>query len=133
MTPVFLDTVGLIAVWDRTDQWHDAAAKVYAELLHEGRPLISTSLVFFECGNASARRPYRSRVNVLRQALAEMNLLIDPTSDDIDAAWLAFDRGDGGGAGIVDQVSFAIMQRLGLMDAFTNDRHFQAAGFATLF
>ncbi len=25
MNPVFLDTVGLIAVWDKADQWHDDA------------------------------------------------------------------------------------------------------------
>jgi len=25
MTPVFLDSVGLIALWDKDDQWHDAA------------------------------------------------------------------------------------------------------------
>lgn len=30
-------------------------------------------------------------------------------------------------------VSFAVMRRLGITEAFTNDRHFQAAGFATLF
>ena len=38
-----------------------------------------------------------------------------------------------GQAGIVDQVSFVVMRRLGLDEAFTNDRHFQAAGFATWF
>jgi hypothetical protein len=25
MTPVFLDTVGLIAIWNAADQWHDVA------------------------------------------------------------------------------------------------------------
>ncbi len=38
-----------------------------------------------------------------------------------------------GQAGIVDQVSFVVMRRLGITEAFTNDRHFQAAGFHTLF
>ena len=36
-------------------------------------------------------------------------------------------------AGIVDQVSFVVMRRLGLTRAFTNDWHFRAAGFETLF
>ena len=36
-------------------------------------------------------------------------------------------------AGIVDHISFAVMRRLGIADAFTNDRHFKAAGFNTLF
>lgn len=33
----------------------------------------------------------------------------------------------------VDNVSFVVMRRLGITDAFTNDRHFKAAGFNTLF
>ena len=40
---------------------------------------------------------------------------------------------DATSAGIVDQVSFAVMRRLGITDAFTNDRHFKAAGFRALF
>ncbi len=36
-------------------------------------------------------------------------------------------------AGIVDQVSFIVMRRWGITEAFTNDRHFQAAGFRALF
>ena len=35
--------------------------------------------------------------------------------------------------GFVDLISFHVMRRLGLAEAFTNDRHFQAAGFVTLF
>jgi uncharacterized protein len=35
--------------------------------------------------------------------------------------------------GIVDHVSFTIMRRLGISKAFTNDGHFRAAGFETLF
>jgi predicted nucleic acid-binding protein len=41
--------------------------------------------------------------------------------------------GSAGEAGIVDHLSFAIMRRLGITDAFTNDRHFAAAGFNILF
>jgi predicted nucleic acid-binding protein len=33
----------------------------------------------------------------------------------------------------VDHVSFAIMRRMGIPKAFTNDGHFRAAGFETLF
>jgi hypothetical protein len=36
-------------------------------------------------------------------------------------------------AGLVDHVSFTIMRRLGISKAFTNDGHFRAAGFETLF
>jgi predicted nucleic acid-binding protein len=48
MNDVFLDTVGMIAVWDDTDQWHAHAKNAY-DLLFKGRKLITTSLVLYEC------------------------------------------------------------------------------------
>ena len=133
MKEVCLDTVGLIAVWDAADQWHAAADAAYQDLLRQGRPLVTTPLVLLECGNAAARRPYRLRVNVLRQTLAQAGLLIEPAAPEMEDAWAAYDRGEAGLAGIVDQASFIVMRRLGITDAFTNDRHFQAAGFTLLF
>jgi predicted nucleic acid-binding protein len=133
MTGVFLDTVGLLAVWDTSDQWHVPAAEAYRNLLHRGCPLLATNAVLLECGNAAARRPYRQRVKALREALLEEHLLVEPTVEEVAAAWEAFDRREAGQAGIVDHLSFAVMRRLGLTEAFTNDRHFQAAGFLTLF
>jgi predicted nucleic acid-binding protein len=133
MTDVFLDTVGLIAVWDAADQWHAAAEGTYRQLVSQGRRLVTTGLVLLECGNAAARRPYRRKVNELRQALEDEGLLVEPTSEEVIRAWAAYDRGEAGQAGIIDHVSFVVMRRLGITESFTNDRHFQAAGFTTLF
>jgi predicted nucleic acid-binding protein len=133
MTGVFLDTVGLLAVWDTSDQWHAPASGAYQNLLRRGCPLLTTNSVLLECGNVAARRPYRQRVKALREALLDDQLLVEPTSEEVVAAWDAFDRGEAGQAGIVDHLSFVVMRRLGLTESFTNDRHFQAAGFITLF
>lgn len=133
MTPVFLDTVGLLAVWDRNDQWHEAADRVFANLLNSNRELVTTPLIFIECGNAAARAPFRSRVDALRRSFLDDGRLIEPTGDELDAAWSAYSRGLAGQAGIVDHVSFVVMRRLGLTQAFTSDAHFRAAGFETLF
>jgi predicted nucleic acid-binding protein len=133
VTAVFVDTVGLIAVWNASDQWHQAADAACRALQARGAPLVTTDLVLYECGNAAARRPYRPRVNVLRQSLIAEGAVIVPTDLEIEWAWTAYDRGEAGQAGIIDQVSFVVMRRPGLTEAFTNDRHFQAAGFTTLF
>ena len=131
MNAVFLDTVGLIAVWDTSDQWHEPAAAAFDKLLSASVSLFTTNYVLLEAGNAAARRPYRLRVNALRRFLLDANLLVDPTASELEAAWSAFDRGLAGEAGIVDQIWFVVMRRLGLERAFTNDQHFRAAGFAT--
>ncbi len=133
MTPVFLDTVGLIAVWDVADQWHEAAEPVFDSIVRAGRPVVTTHAILFECGNAAARRPYRSSVDRMRRLLAENGCLFEPSPEELETAWAAYLRGEAGDAGIVDHVTFVIMRRLGLTEAFTNDRHFKAAGFAILF
>lgn len=133
MTPVFLDTVGLLALWDSSDQWHAPATVAFRLLVSQGRSLTTTSHVLFECGNAAARRTYRGDVVELRGTLLQEGLLIEPTKDDVDRAWEAYRRRDPGAAGIVDEISFVVMERLGITDAFTNDRHFRLAGFHTLF
>ena len=128
-----LDTVGLIAVWDQSDQWHGLASRVYGQLIDQGAILWTTPYILAECGNAAARRPYRGAVGRLLDSLEATGDLIVPTDDDWSAAWAAYRRGDAGGAGIVDQISFAVMRRLGLTRAFTNDKHFRAAGLEPLF
>lgn len=68
MTPVFLDTIGLLAVWDASDQWNAAADAAFRDIMQRGRSVVTTPFIL--CGIA---------------------------------------------------------------EAFTNDRHFHAAGFTTLF
>ncbi len=133
MNDVFLDTVGMIVVWNKAYQWHTEAEAAYQDLHQNARRLLTTPLVLWECGNAAARRPFRSQVNRLRQFLIQEGLLIEPTPQEIDAAWAAYDRGEVAQAGIVDHVSFVVMRGLGITEGFTNDWHFQAAGFVVLF
>jgi predicted nucleic acid-binding protein len=130
---VFLDTVGLIGIWNNSDQWHSAAQRAYDDLRATRAVLVTTRYVLLECGNAAARTSIRNDVTDLRIRLTQANKLISPTEEDWNQAWAAFDSDDAGDAGIVDHVSFAVMRRLGIRQAFTNDRHFKAAGFETMF
>lgn len=59
--------------------------------------------------------------------------LIFPAVDDWRTAWEEYRRGTAAQAGLVDHLSFTVMRRLDIRDAFTNDRHFAAAGFRVLF
>lgn len=133
MNCVFFDTVGLLALWDADDQWHPAVASALAELRRAKTLATTTSFVLLECANAAARRPYRLAVERLRTRMESGGRLVFPTDEDWRQAWSAYRQGAPGQPGVVDQVSFAVMRRLGIRQAFTNDRHFQEAGFETLF
>jgi predicted nucleic acid-binding protein len=133
MRTVFLDTVGLIATWDEDDQWHPLAEPVFRALVQQRLRLATTPLVLYECGNAAARKTYRSDVEAFRRELAAFGDLIEPTAEELERAWADYARGLADSAGIVDHISFTVMRRLSLSEAFTNDRHFRAAGFHVLF
>ena len=130
---VFLDTVGLLALWNRRDQWHTKAKSAFSEIVASHRRLITTSHVLMECGNASARHPYRNLVVALRKEMLASGDLFDPTQEEVDEAWRIYGEAGSGQAGIVDQISFSVMRREGITLVFSNDSHFRDAGFETLF
>jgi predicted nucleic acid-binding protein len=133
MTPIFLDTVGLLAVWDTDDQWHNTADDAYRQIVSSRQSVVTTTFILLECGNAAARRTYRDDLCILRRTLELRNEVIVPTADDWANAWDTYQQKQIGKAGIVDYVSFAVMRRLDIQRVFTNDHHFKEAGFETLF
>jgi predicted nucleic acid-binding protein len=94
---------------------------------------VTTPYVLAECGNAASRRPFRRDVVALRKKLEANNGLVHPTMKDWMDAWAEYEHSLPGDPGIVDCISFAVMRRLGLTNVFSNDQHFAAAGFNTLF
>jgi predicted nucleic acid-binding protein len=133
MNIVFLDTVGLLAIWDRADQWHSAATVAFTKLASAGSKLVTTGAVLLECGNAASRKPFRPAVHRLRHELQSKGQIFDPTTIELESAWTLFRHGNTGSAGVVDLISFEIMRRLNIVDVFTNDQHFKTAGFNALF
>lgn len=130
---IFLDTVGLIALWDRSDQWHAGASQAFQSLARQKADLFTSSLVLVECANAAARRPYRAAVAELRQQMEADGRVFHPQESDWESVWTEYQRGPIGGPGVVDLFSFRAMRQLSIERAFTNDRHFSAAGFQVLF
>ena len=132
-SPVFLDTVDLLALWDRSDQWHVPAAQAFQEFSKGRASLYTSSLVLLECANAAARRPYRTVVAALWHEMKAAERVFHPDAKDWEDAWSDYERGIPGGPGVVDLISFRAMRQLGIERAFTNDRHFRDAGFQVLF
>ena len=96
MNAVFLDTVGILALLERSDQWHHSANRAWAALGEAGRPLRTTTLVLYECANAVARKPYRHRIAEIRREFLADGTLTAPSESDLDTAWEAYERGEAG-------------------------------------
>lgn len=132
--PVFLDTGGWLALLNASDALHAVASSTWTELLRQGSRVVLTEWIVAETGNGLARTESRSRfasaVHLLRSSsrseLLEVspnlfNRALDLYTSRSDKTW-----------GLVDCVSFLVMEDRGISLAFTNDRHFKQAGFKNL-
>ncbi len=130
---IFLDTVGLLALWDRSDQWHLPATQAFKTFSEHRASLYTSTLVLLECANAAARRPYREVVAAFWREMKAAGRIFHPTEEDLDDAWSDYGRRSAGEPGVVDLISFRAMRHFAIERAFTNDRHFRDAGFQVLF
>jgi len=134
MTPVFLDTSGLIAVVNTDDQWHEPAAAGRRALIDSNRQLITSSYVLVEIGDGLSRVHQRALAMSLFDRLrASPRVEIVAATAELEAqAWDLVRRRMDKDRGITDCATFVLMQQRGIQAAFTLDHHFQQAGFRSL-
>ncbi|NMG60602.1 PIN domain-containing protein [Geitlerinema sp. P-1104] len=134
MTEVFLDTSFAIALSSVTDKNHARAVEIANQIESNSTRLVTTQAILLEIGNALSKQRYRAAAIQLLESLetdpsVEVVLLTDSLYR------LAFNlfkqRGDKEW-GLVDCISFIVMQDRGIIDALTADTHFQQAGFRAL-
>lgn len=131
---VFLDTNGWLALLNATDSLHAAASLAWASLLSRGDRVVVTDWVVAETGNGLARTSARNRfaaaVELIRSSpRAEWVHVSEPL---FDRALELYTRRSDKDWGLIDCASFVVMQDHGISEAFTNDRHFEQAGFTNL-
>lgn len=106
-----------------------------ADLLQAaGTRLVTTQAVLLEIGNALSRQRYRRAAVVLLNALeTDSKVEIVSLSEQLytQAFQLYCQRLDKEW-GLVDCISFIVMQERGITEALTADEHFQQAGFRVL-
>ena len=133
-TEVFLDTSYAIALSVRNDDLHEQAIRL-ADLLQTAEThLVTTQAVLLEIGNALSRQRYRRAAVMLLNALeTDPKVKIVSLSGQLytQAVELYCQRPDKEW-GLVDCVSFIVMQERRMTDALTADEHFQQAGFRAL-
>jgi len=127
----FIDTLFVIAVINRRDQYHASAIQLADE--YESSPLITTDAVLLEIGNALARGYKQEAVEVLEQFLISDDVeIVRLTPELFDKAFALYQSRPDKEWGLTDCVSFVVMQENGISSALTFDKHFVQAGFQAL-
>lgn len=131
MKGIFVDTGAWYALVDSDDADHAAAA---AFLTGNKTPLITTNLVFTETITLIRYRLGHKAALTFGQNLKESNSvrLVGVTPGDEERAWEIFARYRDQDFSFVDCVSFSVMERMKLTEAFAFDRHFSVMKFAVV-
>jgi hypothetical protein len=132
--PVFLDTLAILALIDKKDRWHGAAAVVSSELEAQKRPLVVTEWVLTEFLNATAKAPYRQlavkAIHYFRTfPRAE---IVAASHDDWLLGFALYESRMDKEWSLVDCLSIHICQQRGIEEVFTADHHFEQAGLRIL-
>lgn len=125
---VFVDTSALLAILDGDDRFHQDASRVFRHLAGQTE-LLTHNYVHLETHALASRRlgteVARRLVDELLPALAT-HWVDQPLHDAATAAW----RSSASPASLTDHVSFELMRRRSISEAFTFDSDFQVMGFA---
>ena len=131
LSKIFVDTLFVIALINRRDQYHQQATGL-ADML-EGYPLLVTDAVLLEIGNALARGYKKEAVEVIEQFLSSDEVeIVRLTPELFEEAFALYKSYQDKDWGLVDCISFVVMRQAGVREALTFDRHFVQAGFQVL-
>lgn len=132
MSAVFADTSGLLALLNTADDAHARAKRAFGTLRARQSPLLSTSYVPVETYALLGRRLGLDAVHSFRADFAPL----------IDVVWVDETLHNAGldllldrqrrPLSLVDAVSFIVMLRRGVTEAFAIDPHFEREGFSLM-
>lgn len=126
----FVDTSAFLAVLDADDLHHKRAKKVWGDLIASGDPLTTSSYVLLE---TLALLQHRIGLEAVRSFQGDVVPVLQIEWVDAEthatgmAALLAAAQRR---LSLVDCVSFHLIRRAAIPQAFTLDRHFRVQGFA---
>jgi predicted nucleic acid-binding protein len=134
MIEVFLDTSFAIALSSVTDHNHVRAVQLANQLEANRTRLVTTQAILLEIGNALSKQKYRiAAIQILESLETDPNIeVILLTRDLYTEAFNLFKQREDKEWGLVDCISFIVMQNRGITDVLTADIHFHQAGFRAL-
>lgn len=127
---IFVDTGPFVAKYDVSDSRHADAASGFGRIASDGLRWVTSSFVLCETLNLLERFAGGKFAAQTGRLLFSASLtIVEPEPSDRKAALSLLEKYADQRVGYCDCVSFVIMRRLRLRDAFTFDRHFEQAGF----
>lgn len=122
----FVDSSAIVALVDAGDISHRAAAEAYHSLVSSGYRLFTTNHVIVE---TFALLTSGLGPDVAKQWLRDMRLAIytADADDEAKAYKMVLDADNNHAVTLTDAISYVVMERLGVVDAFAVDPHFLAA------
>ena len=131
---VFLDTAYTISLSSEQDDLHELALQIADDLEEEHTSIITTQAIMLEIGNALSKKRFRHAAVTLLQALgSDPSVEVVPFSQELyDKAFDLFRKRPDKDWGLIDCVSFIVMQERGITQALTTDDHYRQAGFQAL-
>ena len=126
--PIFIDTGYILALVNKTDQYHEQA-RATASLVYP--PFITTEAVLTEIGNALAKARWRQLgMNTLKALRNDPNIETVPVDTTLfDRAVKLYSSRLDKEWGLTDCISFVVMEERNSTQVLTTDRHFEQAGF----
>ena len=129
---VYLDTGALIALNDRSDRNHAAAVSCFKRATRDGVRFVLGRPVLVEYLDGVTKRVSKTdAIQRLHQIEGSSLWRVEPDLDEdrtrARELFLLYDDHD---IDLTDSLSFAIMERLGLKEAFTFDPDFTVHGFS---
>ncbi len=126
MSYIFVDTSAWYALLDTSDANHHAAVKFKDSLAH---PLMTSNYVVGEVITLVRNRPgYKAAVETGQKLWEYIADLIRVMPRDERKAWEIFVQYRDKNFSFTDCTSFALMERMGITEAFAFDEHFKQYG-----
>lgn len=131
---VFVDAVAWIALINSRDSLHTTAARILRELRQNGATFVTTELVLLELANALSAPDFRTKVSIFIEGLRHDSdvTIVSASSELFEAGFELYRSRPDKEWSLVDCSSFVVMESRYLQTAFTEDRHFEQAGFVKL-
>ncbi len=134
MPKIFVDSVAWIALVNTRDSLHEKAKEVFDNLRRQSYQFVTTEFVLLEFANALSAPDFRVKAAIFVEGLQKLaDIEIIPASSELfRLGFELYKKRSDKEWSLVDCTSFVVINEMKISEAFTEDRHFEQAGFVKL-